>query len=167
VHGDLKPSNVLVSPGGGVKLFDFGVGRIVDGDSGPAARAIGGVSAGFTPGFAAPERWRGDPASTATDVYSLGALLRRLLGGCASRERTRPGARRRRRRGRQRDLDAIVDKAVNQRPHARYESVATFADDIQRILEHRPISARPHTFGDRAATFVMRLAAACRPRSPR
>jgi serine/threonine protein kinase len=74
VHGDLKPSNVYVTPGGRVTLLDFG-----------SARRPGGPLAGahplLTPEFAAPEQVLGGPVSEATDVYALGLLLHEVLCG--------------------------------------------------------------------------------------
>ena len=82
VHRDLKPSNILVSADGRVKLLDFGIAKLLDpvalpGEA-PATRT-GAVA--MTPEYAAPEQVRGDPVSTATDVYALGVLLYQLLTG--------------------------------------------------------------------------------------
>jgi serine/threonine protein kinase/Tfp pilus assembly protein PilF len=83
VHRDLKPSNVMVSTEARVKLLDFGIAKLLagDGEDGaptPVTREAGGA---FTPAFAAPEQVLGERATTATDVYALGALLYLLLAG--------------------------------------------------------------------------------------
>ncbi|HWA56172.1 MAG TPA: protein kinase [Gemmatimonadales bacterium] len=81
VHRDLKPSNILVTGDGTVKLLDFGIAKLLDGESGAAtALTQPGINA-FTPEYASPEQVRGEPVSVATDVYSLGVLLYQLLGG--------------------------------------------------------------------------------------
>lgn len=84
VHRDLKPSNILVTPEGRVKLLDFGIARIVE----PEALADATATRMFTPGYAAPEQLRGEPATTAVDVHALGLLLYQLLTGCRAWSRT-------------------------------------------------------------------------------
>ena len=79
VHRDLKPSNVLVDTDGQVKLLDFGIAKLVDAESADEARLTRTGSQAWTPAYAAPEQVRGEPATTATDVYTLGVLLNQLL----------------------------------------------------------------------------------------
>jgi eukaryotic-like serine/threonine-protein kinase len=81
IHRDLKPSNILVTSDGQVKLLDFGIAKLVQQEPG-AATAL--TEAGFramTPEYAAPEQVYGEPVTTATDVYALGAVLYELLTG--------------------------------------------------------------------------------------
>jgi len=76
VHRDVKPHNVIVSPQGGAKLVDFGIATVKGSSSVTESGAVLG-----TVHYVAPEQARGQPATPATDIYSLGCVLYEMATG--------------------------------------------------------------------------------------
>ena len=79
IHRDIKPGNIIVDGNGTPRLLDFGIAKLLDADPGNALTRI--TERIMTPEYASPEQVRGEPVTTATDVYALGVLLYELVAG--------------------------------------------------------------------------------------
>ncbi len=140
VHSDLKPSNVRVNDSGSVRLVDFGVAQLLEdqGREDAPTRAL-------TPVFAAPELLAGEPVSTQSDVWSLGAMLYWLVTGQLLERDSdvADGSRLPDSVPRRDDLAAIIDRATADEAGDRYASVSSLVADINRYRKQFPVSARP------------------------
>ncbi|MEM7708590.1 MAG: serine/threonine-protein kinase [Pseudomonadota bacterium] len=158
LHRDIKPTNILVTEAGEVRLLDFGIAKLlVDEES------AGGEDALTRPGehlmtlrYASPEQVRGEALDVTCDVYSLGVVLFELLTGSAPfdaksqwelseqivhqppRFSTPTGTARQV----EDDLKAVCLKAMEKETAQRYASAAELAEDLRRYLSYRSISAR-------------------------
>ena len=163
VHRDLKPSNIMVDSAGRPKLLDFGIAKILE----EATDRTQTVHRMLTPDYSSPEQFIGRPPTTATDVYSLGAVLYKILTGRSphefpdstpdrllsdvqTREPLRPS---KLVPGLGRDLDAILGKALRKEPEERYRTVDEFAADLQAFVDFRTISVRRRDWIYRAWKF--------------
>jgi eukaryotic-like serine/threonine-protein kinase len=173
VHRDLKPSNILVTAEGAPKLVDFGIAKLLTPPAGSEHTVTG--TRLMTPEYGSPEQWRGGPVTAASDIYSLGVLLYRLLVGrspypagpdlphqlgraICEEDPVPPSAAaaaptRYQLVG---DLDAIVLKALRKEPERRYGSAAELSEDIRRHLAGLPVTARKDGLASRAGRLVRR-----------
>jgi len=81
VHRDLKPDNILVTADGSPKLLDFGIAKLLSPDAAEAVPVTKASGRTMTLRYASPEQVRGEPVTTASDVYALGVLAYELLTG--------------------------------------------------------------------------------------
>jgi serine/threonine-protein kinase len=182
LHRDLKPANILLSHSTGgppvagelqagrlcyePHVTDFGLAKKVasEAESGQAASGIVG-----TPGYMAPEQVRAEKLlSTAVDVYGLGAILYELLTGqppfraatsfdtmmqVLEQEPARPRSLNPKA---DRDLETICLKCLEKDPKKRYGSAQELAEDLERVVQHEPIRARPASLGVLARAWFRR-----------
>lgn len=156
VHRDLKPSNILVDAHRQPKLLDFGIARLLSGDhESTTTRA-------FTPGYAAPEQLTGEPVTTATDVFGLGAVLYKLLTGNdafgrgSKTEIVVPPKPSTVNASVDSDLDNVALRAIRSEPERRYAGAQQFADDLKAWLENRPVAATGDSRHYRLRRFIAR-----------
>ncbi len=157
VHRHVSPSNVLVSVEGEVKLCDFGIARANDTADALSPDAIQGKA-----GYMSPEHARGEPLDARADVFAAGVILWELLAGRrmyradkAKAEGLLAVARRAEipevpARGLpfEKELHAIVHKALSVDRTARYQSAAAMLDALQRYVAKARLVASPIRLGD-------------------
>jgi serine/threonine-protein kinase len=163
VHRDLKPANMLVTAAGAVRLLDFGIAKLIEGDTFQVSNETQFAGRLLTPDYASPEQIRGETIGTAADIYSLAVVTYELLTGARPYRLKRQSAAqleeaiakidpqsasdavqdktvKRQLRG---DLDAVLNKAMKKSPADRYATVDAFASDLQRYLGGQTVLARP------------------------
>ena len=151
LHCDLKPANILVTNDGMPKLLDFGIGRWLDPTQDGHRADLSPRKGMMTQAYASPEQLRGEPMTTASDVFALGVLLYELLTGrrpweiegldteetanrmisTNPRPPSETGG----------DLDSIILKAIATEPKDRYGTAHELAEDLRRYQQRLPVCA--------------------------
>ena len=144
VHRDVKPANLLFDERGQLHVGDFGIARVVD--EGTTGMTMAGTVLG-TAGYLAPEQARGEPATAASDVYSLGIVAYELLtggrpfeGGSSTAEAAAhihqpvPPASDRG-IGLPREVDAVFERVLSKDPARRYRTARDFVRALCLALE--------------------------------
>ena len=153
LHRDIKPGNILLNDRGEPLVSDFGLAKLLDGNS-DLTRSLTTFG---TAGFIAPEQAGGAAAdfTPAADVYSLGAVLFTVLAGrppflgsnpvfvIRQASETQAPKLRSLAASLDRDLETICARCLERDPKARYQSAGDLAADLERWLDDRPIIARP------------------------
>jgi serine/threonine protein kinase len=158
VHRDIKPSNIwLTTPNGRVKILDFGLARLLDGNSNlsSSGQIIG------TPSFMSPEQARGDVADPRSDLFSLGCVLYRMLTGTLPFDGPSPMA--------------VLSKVIVEKPLPLAERMPAVPGRLARLI-HRLMAkaseARPPSAAAVAAALnkienMGKRAGSRRPSAPR
>ncbi|GAB3019796.1 serine/threonine-protein kinase [Bowmanella dokdonensis] len=185
VHQDLKPSNILVTPDGQVKLLDFGIASLLNRESGDTRHQ---PLIGYTPRYASPEQLRGEKSSVSVDIWQLGIMLLEAVLAIDSKsvglKKIRDGETKSLRKQLFSDLGMkqwrrcairtgqtprqiirylnsellwIIDRCLSQEAAARYPSVESLSADLQAFLNQYPVRAFPKSgVGYRTRKWLVR-----------
>ena len=170
LHRDLKPGNILVGEDGNPKVIDYGVARAMNLEETLTADLTRTGEVLGTIRYMSPEQVQGLPLDARSDVYTLGVVLYEFLCDQLPYPTTRqdlasiavailgvqplrPGVLNPGVRG---DLEWVLMRALEKEPERRYPTAAALAEDLNRYLDHKPLSAGPPSTVYRIRKFVLR-----------
>ena len=179
VHRDLKPANVLVDQAGRLKVIDFGIARVADEDALLTVFTDDNQRVVGTLAYMAPEQLAGNTgADPRIDVYALGVLAFELFTGRRPFQANdelqgqtvtahvgevqrilkagRPPSASQFRPGLPKDLDWVIDRALEADPERRYADAAALGAELDALLHNRPVEAGPPSRLYAAKRFVQR-----------
>lgn len=123
IHRDIKPHNLMIDCSGRVIVVDFGLAKVLTDDGNTTQDSRGTAS------YMAPER-RWSPADERSDIFALGVTLHKLVQAAKACSVSQ-------------DLNAVIERARHPVPEQRYQTAEELRDELTRIINGRPVMARP------------------------
>lgn len=150
IHRDIKPQNIVLMPDGRVRVMDFGIARMTDGDDLTQTGSVLGTAQ-----YVSPEQAQGRPLTAASDLYSLGIVLYELLTGsppfagetpvavALKQVHDAPAPLRQLRPDLSPALEAVIMRALVKDPRGRYATADEMRQDLRRAAQGEAPAAAP------------------------